>query len=162
MKTDVGKFAVFSSAYPDIFRNCHLAAIYFSHSKIFCLTMVTVNWLRLLFGFTLDRLEHQELKLLHMVETTYHQSILITRCNDPVPLDALCAAIPRANTMKYQLQFVFYCVSYIECWKYRMSYCFVESDFRGSGHFILSYHLSVFSVHHCVFHFFINFSMSLH
>ena len=107
--------------------------------------MVTVNWLRLLFGFTLDHLEHQELKLLDMVETTYHQStcILITRCNDPVPLGALCAAIPRANTMKYQLQFVFYCVSYIECWKCRMSYCFCgvmtlcPIAFRGSGHFIL-------------------------
>ena len=31
-------------------------------------------------------------------------------------------------------------------------------DFRGSGHPITS----VFSVHHCVFRFFINFSMSLH
>ena len=100
--------------------------------------MVTVNWLRLLFGFTLDRLEHQELKLLHMVKTTYHQIILITRCSDPVLLGTLCAATPRANTMKFQLQFVFYCVSYIECWKCRMSYCFCgvstlcPIDFRGS------------------------------
>ena len=106
-------------------------------------TMVTVNWLRLLFRFTLDRLEHQELKLLDMLETTY-QSILITRCNAPASLGALCAAIPRANAMKYQLQFVFYCVSYIECSKCRMSYCFCgvttlcPIDFRCSGHFILS------------------------
>ena len=30
--------------------------------------------------------EHQELKLLHMVETTYHQiNVFITKCNAPVP-----------------------------------------------------------------------------
>ena len=123
--------------------------------------MVTVNCLRLLFGFTLNRLEHQELKLLRMVETTYHQSILVTRHNDPVSLGVLCTAIPRANTMKYQLQFVFYCVSYIECWKCRMSNCFCgvrtlcPIDFRGSGHFILSLMFSV-----CITVYFVSLSTS--
>lgn len=67
--------------------------------------------LRLVFEFTLDHVEHQELKLLHIVETTYQIDVFITKCSAPVPLGALCDIIPRANTVKYQLQFVFYCVS---------------------------------------------------